>query len=208
MTVLSAIFTGLAMGLVFGFALEKSRVFEPGVIVGQMQLSNFIMLKVFLSAVVTGLVVLAALNGFGLVKLAPKGTFYLADIGGGLLLGIGITLAGACPGTVLAQVGAGYKDAWVTLLGGLGGAATFGYLEPSLRPWIGDGPGKLTLDAMIGLPFWIAALAIAVLFAAALVGLERWRSWRGEVGANGDGDRAGSIAAHDITSVRVTKTST
>jgi hypothetical protein len=208
MTVLSAIFTGLAMGLVFGFALEKSRVFEPGVIVGQMQLSNFIMLKVFLSAVVTGLVVLAALNGFGLVKLAPKGTFYLADIGGGLLLGIGITLAGACPGTVLAQVGAGYKDAWITLLGGLGGAATFGYLEPSLRPWIGDGPGKLTLDAMIGLPFWIAALAIAVLFAAALVGLERWRSWRGEVGANGDGDRAGSIAAHDITSVRVTKTST
>lgn len=208
MTVLSAIFTGLAMGLVFGFALEKSRVFEPGVIVGQMQLSTFIMLKVFLSAVVTGLVVLAALNGFGLVKLAPKGTFYLADIGGGLLLGIGITLAGACPGTVLAQVGAGYKDAWVTLLGGLGGAATFGYLEPSLRPWIGDGPGKLTLDAMIGLPFWIAALTIALLFAGALVGLERWRSWRGEIGARGDGDRAGPIAAHDITSVRLTKPST
>ena len=207
MTVLSAIFVGLAMGLIFGFALEKSRVFEPGVIVGQMQLSNFIMLKVFISAVVTGLVVLAALNGFGLVKLAPKGTFYTADIGGGLLLGIGITLAGACPGTVLAQVGAGYKDAWLTLLGGLCGAATFGYLEPALRPWIGDGPGKLTLDAMIGLPFWIAALVLALLFAAALVGLERWRSWRGEVGANGDGDRAGTIAAYDITSVRVTKTS-
>ena len=207
MTVLSAIFVGLAMGLIFGFALEKSRVFEPGVIVGQMQLSNFIMLKVFLSAVVTGLVVLAALNGFGLVKLAPKGTFYTADIGGGLLLGIGITLAGACPGTVLAQVGAGYKDAWLTLLGGLCGAATFGSLEPALRPWIGDGPGKLTLDAMIGLPFWIAALVLALLFAAALVGLERWRSWRGEVGANGDGDRAGTIAAYDITSVRVTKTS-
>lgn len=207
MTVLSAIFIGLAMGLIFGFALEKSRVFEPGVIVGQMQLSNFIMLKVFLSAVVTGLVVLAALNGFGLAKLAPKGTFYTADIGGGLLLGIGITLAGACPGTVLAQVGAGYKDAWFTLLGGLGGAATFGYLEPSLRPWVGDGPGKLTLDAMIGLPFWIDALAFAALLAAALVGLERWRSWRSEIGARGDGDRAGSIAAHDITSVRVTKTS-
>ena len=207
MTVLSAIFTGLAMGLVFGFALEKSRVFEPGVIVGQMQLSNFIMLKVFLSAVVTGLVVLAALNGFGLVKLAPKGTFYTADIGGGLLLGIGITLAGACPGTVLAQVGAGYKDAWITLLGGLCGAATFGYLEPSLRPWIGEGPGKLTLDAMIGLPFWIAALAAAVLFAAALVGLERWRSWRGEIGARGDGDRAGPLAAVEIMSVRISKTS-
>jgi hypothetical protein len=205
MTVLSAILTGLAMGLIFGFALEKSRVFEPGIIVGQMQLSNFIMLKVFLSAVVTGLVVLAALNGFGLVKLAPKGTFYSADIGGGLLLGIGITLAGACPGTVLAQVGAGYKDAWITLLGGLAGAATFGYLEPSLRPWIGEGPGKLTLDAMIGLPFWVVALAVAVLLTAALVGLERWRSWRGEVGARGDGERGGLIAADEIASTRRTK---
>lgn len=46
-----AILIGLLMGTVFGFALEKSRVFEPGVIVGQMQLSNFIMLKGFLSAV-------------------------------------------------------------------------------------------------------------------------------------------------------------
>mgnify|MGYP000355398640 CR=1 FL=1 len=44
------ILSGLLMGIVFGFALEKSRVFEPGVIVGQMQLRNFLMLKVFLTA--------------------------------------------------------------------------------------------------------------------------------------------------------------
>ncbi len=35
---------GILMGIVFGFALEKSCVFEPGIIVGQMQLRNFIML--------------------------------------------------------------------------------------------------------------------------------------------------------------------
>ena len=28
------IFSGLVMGMVFGFALEKSRIFEPGMIVG------------------------------------------------------------------------------------------------------------------------------------------------------------------------------
>src|SRR3546814_13955045 len=82
------------MGLVFGFALEKSRVFEPGIILGQMQLRNFTMLKVFLSAVATGLVVLAALNGFGVVSLSPKATLYAADVVGGLLLGVGISLAG------------------------------------------------------------------------------------------------------------------
>lgn len=188
MSVLSAILTGLAMGLVFGLALEKSRVFEPGVIVGQMQLRNFTMLKVFLTAVATGLVVLAALNGFGMIKLAPKATLYVADIVGGLILGAGITLAGACPGTVLAQVGAGYRDAWATLAGGVFGAMAFGYLEPVLKPWISGGPGKLTLDQLVGLPFWPVALASAVLLVVLLVIMERWRPWRGELGSNVDGD--------------------
>ena len=111
--------SALLMGIVFGFALEKSRVFEPGVIVGQMQLRNFIMLKVFLTAVATGAVVLAVLNGFGFVKLQPKAALYAADIVGGLILGVGIALAGACPGTTLAQIGVGYRDAMFTLLGGL-----------------------------------------------------------------------------------------
>ena len=51
MSVLTAVTIGVLMGIVFGFALEKSRVFEPGMIVGQMQMRNFIMLKVFLTAV-------------------------------------------------------------------------------------------------------------------------------------------------------------
>ena len=63
MNVLVAIGLGLAMGAVFGIALEKSRVFEPGAIVSQMQLRTFLMLKIFLSAVITGLVVLAVLQG-------------------------------------------------------------------------------------------------------------------------------------------------
>jgi uncharacterized protein len=101
MSVLNAILIGLATGIVFGFALEKSRVFEPGVIVGQMQLRNFLMLKVFLAAVITGLIVLAVLNGAFGVKLSLKPLLYKADIVGGLILGAGIALAGACPGTTL-----------------------------------------------------------------------------------------------------------
>ena len=106
MSLFTAVLIGVAMGIVFGFALEKSRVFEPGVIVGQMQLRNFIMLKVFLTAVATGAVVLAAMHGFGYVKLAPKAALYGADIIGGLILGAGIALAGACPGH---GVGAGWR---------------------------------------------------------------------------------------------------
>ena len=147
MSLVTAILIGLLMGAVFGFALEKSRVFEPGVIVGQMQLRNFIMLKVFLTAVATGAVVLAVLNGFGFVKLAPKATLYGADIVGGLILGMGIALAGACPGTVMAQIGAGYRDAIVTLIGGIAGAVAYSYAEPALsKTMLGVSSGKLVLN--------------------------------------------------------------
>ncbi|WP_430437147.1 YeeE/YedE thiosulfate transporter family protein [Oceanibaculum nanhaiense] len=188
MSLFTAILTGLAMGVVFGFALEKSRVFEPGMIVGQMQLRNFVMLKIFLSAVVTGLVILAVLYGFGIVKLHPKGTLFIADIAGGLLLGAGITLAGACPGTVAAQIGAGYKDSWFTLAGGVLGALVFAYLEPTLAPLLKlADAGKLTLDVVTGLPFWLLALGFAALLVGFLVWLERKTAWRDEMGPNGDG---------------------
>jgi uncharacterized membrane protein YedE/YeeE len=188
MSVLNAIILGLVMGAAFGFLLEKARVFEPAVILGQFQLRSFLMLRVFLAAVAAGLVVLAVLVGFGWASLAPKATLPVADLVGGLVLGVGIALAGACPGTVLAQIGAGYRDAWVTLAGGLAGALAFTYAEPALRPVIdAAGQGKLTLDKVTGLPFAPLAIGVAVLLAAALWGLERWRPWREEIGAEADG---------------------
>jgi uncharacterized protein len=188
MSVFAAILIGLAMGIVFGFALEKSRVFEPGLIVGQMQMRSFIMLKVFLTAVATGLIVIGILHGFFGVSLYPKNLLYGADILGGLILGAGITLAGACPGTVFAQIGAGYRDAWLILLGGLAGALSFSYAEPSLKPWLlSGGPGKVTLNTLLGLPFWALAFGFAVILIALLIALEKWRPWTSEIGANADG---------------------
>ena len=189
MSVVNAIVVGLLMGIVFGFALEKSRVFEPGMIVGQMQLRNFIMLKVFLTAVATGAVVLAFLNGLGFVKLAPKPTMYAADIAGGLILGAGIALAGACPGTVLAQIGAGYRDAIVTLIGGLAGAIAYSYAEPALsKTTFGVSSGKLVLSAVLGIPYWAGAIGLALCCVAILIVLERMFPTRGEYGKDVDGD--------------------
>jgi hypothetical protein len=188
MTVLTAIATGLIMGMVFGLLLEKSRVFEPGVILGQLRLSNFLMLKIFLAGVASSLVVLAALNGIWGVKLVPKATLWGADVVGGLILGAGIALAGACPGTVLAQIGAGYRDAWATLAGGLLGALAFIYAEPALKPiLLSGGPGKLTVHGLLGLPFWPLALGFAAALIAGLVLLERLSPWRRELGENADG---------------------
>lgn len=189
-----AIFTGLLMGVAFGFALEKSRVFEPGMIVGQMQLRNFIMLKVFLTAVATGALVLAALHGLGYVKLAPKAALYAADIVGGLVLGAGIALAGACPGTTLAQVGVGYRDALFTLVGGLCGAVAFSYAQPWLdKALIGTGP-KLIFSDLIGIPYWQGAVGLAAVLAVVLVLMEMAKPWKADLGADVDGDTGGGEA--------------
>ncbi len=197
MTIVTAVLVGLLMGIVFGFALEKSRVFEPGIIVGQMQLRNFIMLKVFLTAVATGAVVLAVLNGFGFVKLAPKATLYGADIVGGLILGMGIALAGACPGTVMAQIGAGYRDAVVTLIGGLVGAMVYSYAEPALsKTMLGTSSGKLVLSTVLGIPYWAGALGLAAICVAILVVLERYAPSDRELGPNVDGDLAPTGPRH------------
>ena len=192
MSILTFIVIGVVMGAVFGLALEKSRVFEPGMILGQMQLRNFIMLKVFLAATATGLIALAVMTAAGWTGLNLKAVQVLANVVGGLLLGAGITLAGACPGTVIAQIGAGYRDAWATLAGGLAGTLAFGYLQPDLELiFAAAGPGKLSLADVLGLPFWGVALIAAALLIGGMVALERWRPWRGELGADFDGDLRG-----------------
>jgi uncharacterized membrane protein YkvI len=189
MSVTFAVLVGIAMGVVFGFVLEKSRVFEPGMIVGQMQLRNFIMLKVFLTAVATGAVVLAVLNGFGYVKLQPKAAAYAADAVGGLLLGAGIALSGACPGTTFAQIGVGYRDALFTLLGGLVGAVAFSYAQPAIsKTLLGQSGTKLILTDLIGIPYWIGALILAADIVAILIPLEKMSPWQSELGQDVDGD--------------------
>lgn len=189
MSLVFAITVGIAMGIVFGFALEKSRVFEPGIIVGQMQLQNFIMLKIFLTAVATGAVVLALINGLGYVKLQPKAAAYGADIVGGLLLGAGISLAGACPGTTLAQIGAGYRDALFTLIGGVFGAIAYSYLQPTLAStFLGQNGPKLVFNGLLGVPYWIGAIVFAAVIVAILVAVEAWSPWKTEMGNDVDGD--------------------
>ena len=187
MSIFNAILIGLATGIAFGFALEKSRVFEPGVIVGQMQLRNFLMLKIFLAAVITGLVVLAALNGMFGVKLSLKPLLLQADLIGGLVLGIGIALAGACPGTSLAQIGAGYRDAWFVVLGGVAGAMSYGYLDAPITAYFAEKGPKVGFDQLLGQPFWVVALAFAAVLVVVLIIIEKLQPWHQEIGEDFDG---------------------
>jgi len=189
MSLISGIVIGLLMGVVFGFAFEKSRMMEPGALIGQFQFRRFVMMKMLFAAVATSLVVLAVLHGFGFVKLSVKAAMVGNMVVGGLLLGVGIVMTGACPGTAAAQLGAGYKDPWATILGGLIGAAIYGYNQPAIDKaldWSGIGLGnwgKLTLVDLVPGGFVAWALGVAAVLVVAMILLERAFPWREEAAA-------------------------
>ena len=53
---------------------------------------------------------------------------------------------------------------------------------------LASGGGKIMLSDVMAVPYWVAALVLAALLVAVLVGLERWRPWRNEIGREVDGD--------------------
>jgi uncharacterized protein len=174
---------GVLMGIIFGIVLEKSRVIDPENIIGQFQCKKFIMLKVFLTAIVTGLCVFSIFFACGIERLNWKVMSIGPDLLGGLLLGAGIALAGACPGTVFAQIGAGYKDALATLAGAFFGALVFAWIKPQLMTLIPfQWPcEKKTLDVVLGLPFYVVALMLICCLVGILWILEKHYPWKKEV---------------------------
>lgn len=182
--------TGLIMGIVFGFMLERSRVFEPAVLIRQFQMRNFLMMKVFFTAMATSMVSIAFLQW-----IVPDFAFqlkpvtWLANASGGAILGMGVALTGACPGTVLAQMGAGYRDAIFTFVGGLLGAAFFMLIKgPILDPIFFSGEAQaMTFPTLLGIPFGWLALGMVSAIAGMLFFLEKRSSWKKDVGVNFDG---------------------
>lgn len=157
------IFYGLVFGLIFGIAFEKSHVYKPDVLIGQFLFKDFTMIKVFVSAIITSMILILLMTNLGWATLHIKPTVYLANALGGLILGGGIAIAGACPGTVYAQIGAGYRDAPLVFLGGLVGVLFYGTMEPSVEQLLGaQSAGKISLADISGLSLTSLTIAFVI----------------------------------------------
>ncbi len=93
---------------------------------------------------------------------------------GSLLLGVGMLVAGSCPGTVYAQMGSGIDSSLPTFGGGLTGALVFGLLEPLLATFRSYGKwGKSkTLDELLGVKFSTASILVTVMCIVVIIILE------------------------------------
>ena len=118
------IILAIIIGTLFGFVLQKVGATNPQKIVSMLRLKDFHLMKVIFLAIGFSSMVLFLLIAVGLINnghISIK-TAYIGVIFGGLIFGLGWTIAGYCPGTALVGAGTGRKDSWFFILGGLVGA--------------------------------------------------------------------------------------
>ena len=167
---------GLLLGIAFGFLLQKGGVTRYDVIIGQLLFTDFTVLKIMLSAVLTGMIGVHLLRDLGWAQLHPKPGSVGTSIVGGLIFGIGFGILGYCPGTVAGAVGQGSMDA---LLGGvigiLIGAGLFAAIYPKLHdPILSKGHfGEITLPRLFKVRPWVVVCPVAILILVLLALIER-----------------------------------
>jgi hypothetical protein len=161
----------LVLGLGFGFCLERAGFGSARKLTAVFYLHDMAVVKVMFTAIVTamaGLFVLSAAGWMDLSELYVEPTNLAAQGLGGLIFGAGFIVGGYCPGTSIAAMATGRKDAMVFALGMLAGVLAYAELTPGLETWIKQGSaGELTLPALtgIGMGWWTLAFVAFLGFA-------------------------------------------
>jgi uncharacterized protein len=170
------LFFGLGFGIVFGFLLHKGGATKYDVIVGQLLLTDYTVLKIMLSAVVTGMIGIYLMKSLGWIKLSIKSGSVGKNVIGGLIFGVGFAVLGYCPGTIAGAIGNGYLDA---IVGGLAGILLGTWIFAVMYPKLKDGIlkkgefGDITFPRMFKVNDWVVVVPAAVLIILILVWFER-----------------------------------
>lgn len=137
-------------GIIFGFLLQKGGVAKYHVLIGQLSLEDFTVIKVMLSAIFTAMIGHKILLKKHQVKSHIKPFQPLANIGGGLIFGAGFAMAGFCPGTGAAAFGQGDFETIFYIVGMIVGSYLYAegsdYLDRSVKSW--KDKGKITLTEL------------------------------------------------------------
>lgn len=156
---------GFFLGVFFGFLLQKGGVTNYNVILNQLLLRDFTVVKIMLTAVMTGMIGIYLMKGFNLVQLNPKPFYLKGIVVGGLIFGVGFGLLGYCPGTAAGAIGTGSLHAFFGAIGILIGAEIFSVVYPSLKTSLMEKDyGAITIPEILDVNPWTIILPAIVVF--------------------------------------------
>ncbi|CAN2040763.1 YeeE/YedE family protein [Candidatus Magnetomoraceae bacterium gMMP-15] len=163
------VLTAIPIGFLFGFFLQK------GDLCGASAFSEIILMKDWQKmfglwiAIVVSMIGFTVIDLLGLVNLNPKHMFWMNQVVGGVLFGIGMVLAGGCISGCLFKAGSGNLNSMIALLGIPLGISMvkdgplhsfFIYMKTFvIKSYDGS---SVTLSSLTNLPFWSLALFFGI----------------------------------------------
>ena len=145
----------LLIGIAFGFILEASGFSSSRNITGVFYGYNFVVLRVFFTAVIVAMIGLEYFDYMGwidlnMIYIVP--TYLTPMIVGSIIMGIGFIVGGFCPGTSYTAIAIGKLDAIVFTLGLFLGIFIFSEAFPYIQDfYYSDNMGNITISEMLGI---------------------------------------------------------
>ena len=172
----AALLVATAVGVGFGFVLERAGLGSARKLVAQFHGRDFTVLKVMFSALLVAMLGVFWLGRFGLLDVAalyvPE-TFVWPQVAGAVLFGAGLIVAGLCPGTACVSAATGRIDGMAVLAGILSGMVVVGLVlhrfvtfhESSAR-------GAWTLPELFGVSHGVVVAGVVAVALLAFAGCE------------------------------------
>jgi hypothetical protein len=163
----ASLIVAFLIGIGFGFFLERAGFGSAKKLVSQFYLNDLAVFKVMFTAIVTAMLGVTYLSWAGfldlsLLYLVP--TYWVAQVVGGLLLGVGFVVGGYCPGTSIAATATGKIDGLVFVLGFAAGTLAFALAFPLVKGLYTAGDlGTKTLPQVLGIPYGILVFGVVLM---------------------------------------------
>jgi len=164
-----ALIVALAIGIAFGFTLERAGLGTAPKLAGMFYFADFTVMKVMFTAIVvamTGAFWLGRLGAIDLAGVFVPETFLLPQLAGGAIFGAGFLVAGLCPGTSCVAAASGRGDGVAVMIGMFAGIAGAGLTFSSF--YTATAFGAWTLPQLLHVSYGVVAGAVIAAFAIAV----------------------------------------
>ncbi len=166
---------GFLIGIAFGFLLDRGGATDFNIIVNQLILKDFTVLKIIFTAIITGMIGVHIIVKYFSPELQPKPCMWKPIIIGGLIFGLGFAVLGLCPGTAAGAMGTGSIHAVFGVIGMILGSGMFASIYPYLMDFMEkNNLGNITLPELLGISKWMTIAIISIILIGFMYLIEKF----------------------------------